>query len=148
MQWDASQAAGFTAGEPWLPVDADASTVNVEAQAGDPASMLSLYRELIRIRRSSPALRRGDYRTLPEAPPDVFAFTRSAAAERWLVALNFGSVQTRVVVPGAAGPHSPGAVLRLSTDPTRAVGGTIEAALELGADEGVLVELSSPAEAS
>jgi alpha-glucosidase len=148
MQWDASQAAGFTTGEPWLPVAADAPAVNVEAQTGDPASMLSLYRELIRIRRASPALRRGDYATLPEAPPHVFAYTRSAARERWLVALNFGSAPARVVVPGAADPSSSRGVLRLSTDATRAVGGPIGAELEVGSDEGVLVELSPAGEGS
>jgi alpha-glucosidase len=146
MQWDASQVAGFTTGEPWLPVAPDASTVNVEAQSGDPTSMLSLYRELIRIRRSSPALRRGDYRTLADAPPDVFAYTRSGAGERWLVALNFGSARARVVVAGAAGPESLGGILRLSTDPSRAVGGSIDAELEVDPDEGVLVELSSSAQ--
>src|SRR5436309_7687951 len=44
MQWDASKSAGFTTGDPWLPVAFEAATVNVAAQRDDPASMFHLYR--------------------------------------------------------------------------------------------------------
>ena len=47
MQWDGSPGAGFSTGDPWLPVGSQAGTVNVAAQRDDPASMLSLYRRLI-----------------------------------------------------------------------------------------------------
>ncbi len=47
MQWDAGQHGGFTTGEPWLPVSPNASDVNVEAEAGDPLSTLTLYRRLL-----------------------------------------------------------------------------------------------------
>jgi glycosidase len=49
MQWDASPNGGFTVGEPWLPV-VDPETRNVAAQRDDPASLLSLYRDLIALR--------------------------------------------------------------------------------------------------
>jgi alpha-glucosidase len=50
MQWDGSPAGGFTTGEPWLP-SIDPREHNVEAQRDDPASFLSLVRELIALRR-------------------------------------------------------------------------------------------------
>src|SRR5207245_7931970 len=56
MQWDASRGAGFTTGDPWLPISREARTVNVEAQRSDPDSMLGLYRRLIAYRRASPGL--------------------------------------------------------------------------------------------
>ena len=43
MQWDASPTGGFTTGEPWLP-PIDPAERNVEAQRGDPGSLLELYR--------------------------------------------------------------------------------------------------------
>src|SRR5256885_13644973 len=43
MQWDASGNAGFTRGDPWLPLSSDHAIVNVQRQRGDPHSMLSLY---------------------------------------------------------------------------------------------------------
>jgi alpha-glucosidase len=143
MQWDPSESAGFTTGEPWLPLGPDASTINVDTESGDPASMLSLYRDLIRIRRASPALRHGDHRTVPGAPADVFAFTRSTVGERWLIALNFGPAPVTVAVSGDSGPRPRCGMLRISTDPSRSVGGPIGAELSVGPDEGILVELSS-----
>jgi alpha-glucosidase len=50
MQWDASPTGGFTDGEPWLPA-VDPAEHNVADQRGDPDSMLSYVRELIRARR-------------------------------------------------------------------------------------------------
>jgi alpha-glucosidase len=134
MQWNGSAGAGFSAGrgETWLPVNPESAVVNVEAQRGDPSSMFSLYRRLIAERRASAALRRGSYRTVA-SPKSVFAYLREADGERRLVALNFSSRPARVAVPGGAGR------LRLSTDPGRA--GPVGDVLELGPDEGVLVDL-------
>ena len=47
---------GFTTGLPWEPLQPDSLSANVEAQASDPASLLSHYRTLIRLRRDLPAL--------------------------------------------------------------------------------------------
>jgi alpha-glucosidase len=47
---------GFGSAKPWLPQPAAWSDLSVEAQEGDPQSMLSLYREALRIRRAHPAL--------------------------------------------------------------------------------------------
>jgi alpha-glucosidase len=46
MQWDASPNGGFTTGTPWLPL-IDPQERNVEAQQGDPDSLLEHYRRLI-----------------------------------------------------------------------------------------------------
>jgi alpha-glucosidase len=46
MQWDASPTGGFTTGRPWLPL-VDPEQRSVEAQRGDPDSMLEHYRRLI-----------------------------------------------------------------------------------------------------
>jgi glycosidase len=50
MQWDGSPNGGFSTGKPWLS-SVDPAERNVEAQRDDPASMLSLVRELIALRR-------------------------------------------------------------------------------------------------
>jgi alpha-glucosidase len=105
MQWDASPNAGFTTGDPWLPIG-DAARTSVAAQRDDPASLFSLCRRMNWLRKSSPALRRGSYRTVP-APRGVFAYARQAEEERVFVALNltkaaqavtFGSGSTRVLL--------------------------------------------------
>jgi alpha-glucosidase len=60
MPWvTQSEAGGFTKGEPWLPVGTENLARAVDRQDGDPASVLSLARELLAIRSVSPALRSG-----------------------------------------------------------------------------------------
>src|SRR6185436_19508991 len=67
MQWDASPAAGFSDGTPWLPVVSDYRQINVAVARDDPSSMLSLYRALIALRQASPALTYGVYRPVSVA---------------------------------------------------------------------------------
>lgn len=51
MQWSADAATGgFTSGAPWETLQRDAAEVNVAAQTGDPGSLLSTYRDMIRLR--------------------------------------------------------------------------------------------------
>ena len=67
MPWTGSDPnAGFSVGEPWLPMVDDAGSWSVEAQRADPASMLLLHRRLLALRRASPALHRGAW--TPIAP--------------------------------------------------------------------------------
>ncbi len=54
-----SPGFGFTTAEPWQPMAADVETSNVAVQTDDPDSILSHYRELIRLRSDQPALRPG-----------------------------------------------------------------------------------------
>lgn len=75
MPWDDSPHAGFSSVEPWLPLNPDWSARNVAAQDGDPASMLTFYRNLLALRRSEAALAIGAIELL-DAPDGVLAYTR------------------------------------------------------------------------
>ncbi|MFI9748722.1 glycoside hydrolase family 13 protein [Streptomyces collinus] len=67
---------GFgTGAKPWLPQPDDWAGLCVEAQTGDPASMLELYRAALRIRRDHPALGDGGMTWL-DTPEGVLAFRR------------------------------------------------------------------------
>lgn len=63
----------------WLPQPASWAGLTVERQAADPTSMLSLYREVLALRRAEPDLRDAVLRWLP-AEDDVVAFARGAVA--------------------------------------------------------------------
>jgi alpha-glucosidase len=110
MQWDASHAAGFSDGAPWLPVAPDYRHVNVAAQRGDASSMLSLYRRLMALRRASPALTHGAYRPVA-VDEDVLCYERVHADQRFLVALNFANRAKKLSLPTWSGRH-----ILLSTD--------------------------------
>ena len=101
MSWRPGAGGGFTTGRPWLPVAPDVNRRNVESQASDPESVLSLYRRLTRLRRGMPALHRGDQELLDVGDPDVLAYGRRADGRSAFVALNFASRPATVHLPDA-----------------------------------------------
>ena len=52
--------------------------------------MLTLYRQLIALRRAQPALHWGDYEAL-ESEEEVLAYARNFKGQRVVVLLNFGT---------------------------------------------------------
>src|SRR5690606_10496473 len=90
MQWDPSPNAGFTGGAPWLPVAEDYAERNVAMQRRGRHSLLALYRSLIELRRTEPALVAGRYER-GAVHGGVFHYCRSHAGRRLLICLNFGS---------------------------------------------------------
>lgn len=91
FQWDNSQNSGFTTGKPWLKVNQNYETVNVEAQEKDPNSTLNYFRNLVTLRKANPILIYGKFKIVDELNPSVFAYTRELDGKKWLIALNFTS---------------------------------------------------------
>ncbi len=89
MQWDATEHAGFTDGEPWIAVNPNHTEVNAAASVADPDSVFHHYRELIALRKSEPAVAHGDLTMLLEDDPVVYAFTRRLGETELLVVANF-----------------------------------------------------------
>lgn len=87
MQWTEGPNAGFTEGEPWLPLALDYRRYNVERERDDPYSMLSLHRRLLALRRAEPALSIGSYTPL-RCAATVLAYLREHEGHRFMVALN------------------------------------------------------------
>ena len=52
VQWNDSANAGFTSGNPWLPLNPNYKEINVASQENDPDSLLSFYKELIALRKN------------------------------------------------------------------------------------------------
>ena len=103
MPWTAEPGHGFTTGRPWLRFGDDAAERNVAAQLDDEGSVLSTYRRLIALRRSSEALRSGTLRLAATGTPDVLAWHRDAPAERLLVVVNFAGEPRSATLPSEAG---------------------------------------------
>ena len=131
MPWappsQAGAGAGFTTGTPWLPVHPDAERLAASVQEGDASSPLGFYRELLALRRATPALHSGTYRSV-DAAPDVYAYVREHEGSRVLVALNFAPF-ARPLPAEAAGGRT-----LLSTHPDAGDG-------TLAGDEGRIVAL-------
>ncbi len=106
MQWDGSANGGFSPTEvkTWLPVNPNyAVGVNVAAQAGDPGSLLSFYKQLIHLRQGTPALIAGSYRVIDQASETCLTFLRHDAdsGQTCLIALNF-SGETQALTTNVA----------------------------------------------
>jgi alpha-glucosidase len=76
LPWEgAAPPFGFGARDAWLPQPAEWRALTVQAQAGDPASMLAFYREALRLRRARLGAAAGPLRWR-DAPDGVLAFQR------------------------------------------------------------------------
>jgi glycosidase len=62
--------------------------------------MLALTRSLLAMRRAHPALQRGSYRPVADAPAGVFAYQREIGRDRVLVLVNFESSPAQVRLAG------------------------------------------------
>ena len=89
MQWTAGVNAGFTTGEPWLPVNENHSFINAEAALADPESVFHHYRKLIELRKTYEVFRKGSFRLLLPEDPNIFAYVRRTEKEQLLVVCNF-----------------------------------------------------------
>jgi oligo-1,6-glucosidase len=99
MQWNNKQHAGFTTGQPWLPVNDNHVSVNVEAMDKDSGSILNYFRKMIRLRKSSPVLIYGKYTLLDKDNPNVYAYLRELNGEKILVLLNFSDEESSFRIP-------------------------------------------------
>jgi alpha-glucosidase len=134
MQWDASRHHGFTEARPWLPFDPEHSACHVEGLAKDPASILTLYRRLIELRRRHLALSVGSYAAIDKRD-DTLAFERIHRDERLVIALNLGHEARRIALPPG---HDEGRVL-LSTHLDRD-GAVVGQEVELRPNEGLILD--------
>ena len=137
MQWSPAAHAGFSSAAPWLPLSDTYARDNVEVQREDPASLLSLYRALLALRRVRPSLSLGDYAGL-DTGERVLGYTRALGARRDAVLLNLGARREPARAAGVDG-----ASILLSTHPARA-GARFDG--ELGPDEAVVLDLSERVE--
>jgi len=124
MQWTPGPQAGFSTGTPWLPVQTNFHAVNVETESATQGSLLRFYRDLFKIRRSTPALMTGDYVPLNASDENTLTYLRKAQAgdAAVLVVLNMSdkpqTVEVDLAQAGIAG-HSLKELLVVSADAGR-----------------------------
>ena len=93
MQWSNATQAGFTKGTPWIKVNPNYTTINVEAEEKDPNSVLNYFRKMVKLRKSDPVVIYGKYTLLDIGNPSVYSYTRELNGRKILVLLNFKSQQ-------------------------------------------------------
>lgn len=105
MQWDASEKAGFTEGEPWIGVNPNCAEVNVAAAVADPDSVYHYYQRLIALRHECDVVTDGVYELADtgDAAVDekVYAYVRCGADETLLVVANFSDEDVTWTAPAS-----------------------------------------------
>lgn len=88
MQWNSSKNAGFTCEKPWIGVNENYKTINVEVEERDENSVLNFYKKLIKLKKSNEALIYGVYDLILEEDENIFAYTRTLNNEKFLIMAN------------------------------------------------------------
>ncbi|WP_076557175.1 glycoside hydrolase family 13 protein [Salimicrobium flavidum] len=88
MQWNGDTKAGFTTGEPWMKINQNHKKINVAEQWNDETSILSYYRQLIRLKKKYDLFTYGEYNLLDESNPSIYAYTRTLDDDQAIVVAN------------------------------------------------------------
>lgn len=89
MQWDDSENAGFTSGEPWIKVNPNYKVINAARQRKDENSVFSYYKKLIAFRKEYDVFTEGDFTLHYEEHPEIFVYERNYKNQRLVVIANF-----------------------------------------------------------
>jgi trehalose-6-phosphate hydrolase len=91
MQWTSDAYAGFSLVKPWIDLSGRKYTINVQSQSHDPSSFLSLYRFLLKLRRSDDNITFGTIEFIDINHPDSFCYRTVGNTNEYLVITNFRS---------------------------------------------------------
>ena len=99
MQWDESENAGFSTGQPWLAVNPNYEAINVQEALANPDSIFYTYQKLVQIRKENSWLIRADFELLDTADK-IFAYIRKDGDRRFLVVANLSNEKQNLSVEG------------------------------------------------
>ena len=99
MQWHGDQAhAGFTVGQPWIPVNDNFTGINVAQNLAEKDSVFATYQQLIQYRKDHDIVVKGDFQLLYPDHPAVFAYKRQWQDDAFVVLANVSEEEQTVAV--------------------------------------------------
>ncbi|WP_419909142.1 glycoside hydrolase family 13 protein [Hoeflea sp.] len=101
MQWSAAQHAAFSTVQPWIDVNPNHATINVEMDRQNPEGICHHYKRLVGLRKDLPIVSHGRFVSMAEDDTRVMAFSRELNGERLAVLANFKSERVVFEVPKA-----------------------------------------------
>lgn len=88
MPWNDGVNAGFSIGNPWIGMDGDYKSYNVQREIEDEDSIYHFYITLIAIRKQNVALVYGKYEVMDEKVKDLFTYTRNLDGHQYYIECN------------------------------------------------------------
>lgn len=99
MQWDDSENAGFTTGNPWIMVNPNYREINAKEQLSREDSVFHYYQKLIRLRKEYPVIVQGKYGLLLPEDERLYVYQRELDGQILLVICNFTDREVSYKVP-------------------------------------------------
>ena len=93
MQWDTTTNAGFSKGKPWIGMNENYQTINVETARKDENSIFHHYKTLINLRKTYDVFTDGTFTELNAQNEEVFVYQRENGAEKMWVIVNTSNTQ-------------------------------------------------------
>lgn len=87
LQWNKEPHAGFTDATPWIKVNPNYETLNIETALKDESSLLNFYKQLIALRKKESLLTYGSFRFL-KSKKNVYHYERYNDQETLTIILN------------------------------------------------------------
>ena len=96
MQWDDSEYAGFSKVKPWLRVNDNKDTINVEESLKDEDSIFHYYQKLIKFRIGNEVIKNGKYIDLYKSNKDLYVYKRKLDDKEIVVISSFSKKEKKV----------------------------------------------------
>nr|WP_299833618.1 alpha-amylase family glycosyl hydrolase [uncultured Metabacillus sp.] len=98
FHWNDQEYGGFSKVKPWLGMNDNYRSINVEQQEKDPNSILHFYKKIIQLRQKSECLIYGEIEPILEEHPTIVAYKRKYYAEEIICYFNFSCDEQKVVL--------------------------------------------------
>ncbi|GAB1222579.1 hypothetical protein ENUP19_0118G0014 [Entamoeba nuttalli] len=99
MQWDDSENAGFTSGNPWLKINPNYKTINAKEAMQNPNSVFNYYKQLLKLRKENPIMPYGEVQMILKDDEHIFAYIKTLNQLKWIVILNFFETPIEFILP-------------------------------------------------
>ena len=93
MQWDDSKYAGFSNVEPWIKVNENKDSINVNEDLKSERSINKFYRNLISFRKDNEVIKLGEYICLNPNDSNIYIYKRKLLDKEIVVVSNFKGKQ-------------------------------------------------------
>ena len=103
MQWDKTLNAGFSEVTPWINVNPNYKSINVEDSIKDPNSIYNYYKKMIEVHKKEALLVEAEYKDLLPKNKHLFIYTRTKDNITYLCINNFEDKDIKYKLPKIEG---------------------------------------------
>ncbi len=89
MPWNNGVGGGFSENKTWIPLSSRVKEINLENDLASEKSIFRFYKDLLSLRKSAAAFRKGEFKVISSEQDGFFIFERLLRNEKYTVVCNF-----------------------------------------------------------